>query len=111
MRAHLSKAVPLLLAGCCLSSLSALAETWGSPASFTPAPQEDSKDDCITEMCESQLSDDFLLRYRVNMPSDATTLESCDECTISMEAIYEGEAWVSIAVGTDGSMIGGEAVM
>jgi hypothetical protein len=99
MRAHLSKAAPLLLAGY-LSSLSALAET-----AIT-----DSKDDCITEMCESQLSDDFMLRYRINVPSD-TTLESCDECTISMEATYEGEAWVSIAVGTDGSMIGGEAVM
>jgi hypothetical protein len=35
----------------------------------------------------------------------------CEKCTISMEAIYDGEAWVSIAVSTDGMMIGSEAVM
>ncbi len=61
-------------------------------------------------MCEYQLSDDFLLKYQVNVPSE-TTSEMCEECTISMEAVYEGEAWVSIAFSTGGMMIGSEAVM
>ena len=66
--------------------------------------------DCTKEMCEYQLSADFLLKYQINVPSD-TTSEMCEKCTISMEAIYDGEAWVSIAVSTDGMMIGSEAVM
>ena len=66
--------------------------------------------DCTKEMCESQLADNFLLKYQVNVPSD-TTLVTCDECTISCEAIYDGEAWVAIAFSTDGSMIGSESVM
>jgi hypothetical protein len=57
-----------------------------------------------------QLSDDLLLIYQINVSSD-TTYEVCDKCTISMEAIYDGEAWVGIAVSTDGVMIGSEAVM
>ena len=57
-----------------------------------------------------QLSDDLLLIYQINVPSD-TTYEICDMCSISMEVIYEGEAWVGIAVSTEGSMIGSEAVM
>jgi hypothetical protein len=66
--------------------------------------------DCTNEMCEYQLSADFLLKYQINVPSD-TTSEMCEKCTLSMEAIYDGEAWVSIAVSTDGMMIGSEAVM
>ena len=61
-------------------------------------------------MCERELSSDFLLKYRVNVPSD-TTLETCDDCTISMEVVYDAEAWVSIAFSTNESMIGSEAVM
>jgi hypothetical protein len=98
MYAHPSKAVPLLLAACIYST-----------STFAETSTADSKD-CTKEMCESQLSDDFLLKYKINVPSD-TTLELCDKCTISMEAIYDGEAWLSIAVGTDGLMIGSEAVM
>ena len=66
--------------------------------------------DCTKEMCESQLADNLLLKYQINVPSD-TTLEACAECTISMEAIYDGEAWVAIAFSTDGLMIGSQAVM
>ena len=61
-------------------------------------------------MCEYQLSENYLLKYQINVPSD-TTLEVCEVCNISMEAVYEGEAWVSIAFSTDGLMIGSEAVM
>ncbi len=88
-------------------------------ASLPPAPTPDASavieftegaKDCTKEMCEYQLADNFLLKYQVNVPSD-TTLEVCEKCTISMEAIYDGEAWVAIAFSTDGSMIGSESVM
>jgi hypothetical protein len=61
--------------------------------------------DCTKEMCETQLSPDFLLKYQINVPSDS------EKCMISMEAIYDGEAWVSVAFSSDGMMIGSEAVM
>ena len=66
--------------------------------------------DCTSNFCENQLADNFLLKYRINVPqgTDATT---CDGCTISMEAIYDGDAWVSIAFSTDELMTGSEAVM
>ena len=57
-----------------------------------------------------QLSDDLLLNYQINVPSD-TTYEICDMCTISIEAIYDGEAWVGIGFSTDGVMVGSEAVV
>ncbi len=72
-------------------------------------PQDDSVD-CTREMCEYQLSDDFLHKYQVNAPSE-TTLEMCEECTISKEVVCEGKAWASIAFSTGGMMIGSEAVM
>jgi hypothetical protein len=61
--------------------------------------------DCTKEMCETQLSPDFLLKYQINVPSDS------EKCMISMEAIYDGEAWVSVAFSSDGMMTGSEAVM
>ena len=70
----------------------------------------ESSNDCTRDMCEIQLSPDFFLKYQINVPSD-TTLDLCEDCSISMEAIYDGEAWVSIAFTTDGMMTGSEAVM
>jgi len=68
-------------------------------------------EDCTLDYCENQVSSDYLLRYKVNVP-DGMTLESCDEtCTISFESIYDGEAWVSVGFSTDGRMIGSDAVM
>ena len=61
-------------------------------------------------MFETQLSPDLLLRYRINVP-DATTPETCDGCTITMETIYDGEAWVGIAFSNNGQMVGSEAVI
>ena len=108
-----------------LSPTSKIPNSTSAPASITTAPistttipttsvqdPQNTQDsaDCTRAMCEYQLSDNFLLKYQVNVPSD-TTLEMCEECNISMEAVYEGEAWVSIAFSTDGMMIGSEAVM
>jgi hypothetical protein len=73
-------------------------------------PDSQDSTDCTREMCKIPLSSDFLLKYQVNVPLN-TTLEICDNCTISMEAVYEGEAWVSIAFTTDRKMVGSEAVM
>jgi len=67
----------------------------------TPAP---------TEMDEFQLSSDLLLRYKVNVPP-STSMDICDGCTVSMEVIYDGEAWLGIGFSEDGQMIGGEAVV
>jgi hypothetical protein len=63
-------------------------------------------------MCQTPLSPDpeIFLKYQVNVPSD-TTLEICDYCTISMEVVYQGEAWVGVAFSIDGVMSGSEAVM
>ena len=63
-------------------------------------------------MFETQLSPDLLLRYRINIPDDTTTTqEVCDGCTITIETIYDGEAWVGIAFSTNGQMVGSEAVI
>ena len=74
-------------------------------------PDDGGNDDCTQDFCERQLSPEVLLRHRINVPSD-TTLDVCDGCTVSMEAIYSGDAWVSIGFSTiEGEMIGSEAVM
>ena len=108
-----------------LSPTSKTPNSTSTPASITTAPistttipttsvqdPQNTQDsaDCTRSMCEYQLSENYLLKYQINVPSD-TTLEVCEECNISMEAVYEGEAWVSIAFSTDGLMIGSEAVM
>lgn len=46
----------------------------------------------------------------MNIPEDSSA-DECTGCTISMELIYEGEAWLSIAFSNDGKMIGSEAVI
>ena len=68
-------------------------------------------EDCTVDFCENQVSSDYLLRYKVNVP-DGMTLDTCnEECTISFESIYDGEAWVSVGFSTDGIMVGSDAVM
>ena len=66
--------------------------------------------DCTSDFCENQLADNFLLRYRINVPAGSDP-ETCEECTITMQTVYDGDAWVSIAFSNDGLMIGSEAVM
>jgi hypothetical protein len=68
-------------------------------------------EDCTVDFCENQVSSDYLLRYKVNVP-DGMTLDTCnEECTISFESIYDGEAWVAVGFSTDGIMVGSDAVM
>lgn len=57
--------------------------------------------DCITQFCEKTLSDEYVLRYMVND----------EDNTITMEAIYDGVAWVAIAFSEDEKMPGSDAVM
>ena len=76
----------------------------------TPTLPTASGSDCSQEMCESQLDDNYLLLYQINVP-DGTTVDVCDGCTISMELIYDGDAWVGIGFSKDGQMVGSEAVM
>ena len=66
--------------------------------------------DCMSDFCENQLADNFLLRYRINVPADSDP-ETCEECTITMQTVHDGDAWVAIAFSNDGLMIGSEAVM
>lgn len=60
-----------------------------------------SSPDCTTQFCEKSLSDEYFLRYMVNVEED----------TITMEAIYEGVAWVAIAFSEDEKMPSSDAVM
>ena len=67
--------------------------------------------DCTQDFCEQQISSDFVLRHKINVPSD-TTVDVCDGCRMSMEAVYNGEeAWTGIGFSTNGEMVGSEVVM
>ena len=67
-------------------------------------------EDCTRALCENQLSPDLLLRYQINVP-DGTSPDACNGCTLTVELIYEEEAWVALAFTTTGGMIGSEAVI
>ena len=68
--------------------------------------------DCTQDFCEQQVSAEYLLRYKINVP-EGTTEAECESsgCTISMEAHYSGEGWVAIGFSTNGAMVGSEAVI
>ncbi len=66
--------------------------------------------DCTVQFCENELTTGFLQRYRIKVP-DGQNPDTCDGCTIDMELIYDGEAWVSIGFSLNGRMIGSDAVM
>ena len=72
--------------------------------------QDDGDVDCTVDFCETQLADNLLQRYKINVP-DGADVDKCDMCTISFEIIYDGEAWLGIAFSDDGKMIDSEAVM
>ena len=57
--------------------------------------------DCSDNFCDKELTDGYLLRYKLNESNN----------TISMELTYDGNVWVGIAVSIDGQMAGSEAVM
>ncbi len=66
--------------------------------------------DCTLEFCENELTSGYLQRYKINVP-EGQDPGNCEGCSISMELIYEGDAWLSIGFTEDGRMIGSEAVM
>lgn len=65
---------------------------------------------CATEFCEHQLSEDYLMEYKVNIP-DYESVEECEFCSVTIRLTYDGEVWLGFAVSMDGQMIGSEAVM
>jgi hypothetical protein len=84
-----------------------------SPTPGEPSPAtspEATVEDCTSDFCENQLADEYLLRYRINVPEGSNPI-TCEGCTITMQAIYDGDGWVSLAFSNDGLMIGSEAVM
>merc|ERR1712087_85169 len=71
---------------------------------------------CMEEFCGKQLSDDYVLQYKINVPDGTpgrrrATADACEGCTVSMELTYDGEAWVGFAVSKEGGMLGSEAVI
>ncbi len=60
-----------------------------------------SSPDCTIQFCEKTLSDEYVLRYMVNV----------EDNTITMEATYDGVAWVAVAFSEDENMPGSDAVM
>eukprot|EP00584_Thalassiosira_punctigera_P010917 CAMPEP_0172547466 /NCGR_PEP_ID=MMETSP1067-20121228/16995_1 /TAXON_ID=265564 ORGANISM="Thalassiosira punctigera, Strain Tpunct2005C2" /NCGR_SAMPLE_ID=MMETSP1067 /ASSEMBLY_ACC=CAM_ASM_000444 /LENGTH=829 /DNA_ID=CAMNT_0013334551 /DNA_START=42 /DNA_END=2531 /DNA_ORIENTATION=+ len=66
--------------------------------------------DCTKELCDFELDPNYRMRYRLNIPEDST-VDECTGCTISIELIYDGEAWVAIGFSSDGNMIGSEAII
>jgi hypothetical protein len=84
------------------------APTPGEPSPATSP--EATVEDCTSDFCENQLADEYLLRYRINVPEGSNPI-TCEGCTITMQAIYDGDGWVSLAFSNDGLMIGSEAVM
>ena len=66
--------------------------------------------DCTKVMCQYELTSDYMLEYKVNVPEDTTTHE-CVGCSLRVKLTYEGTAWLAFALSTNGEMIGSEAVM
>lgn len=76
----------------------------------TKTEQLDESIDCTKEMCQYELTPDYLLEYKVNVPND-TTVEECVGCSLTVKLTYEGTAWLAFALSPNGEMIGSEAVM
>ncbi|KAL7465683.1 hypothetical protein ACHAXS_006005 [Conticribra weissflogii] len=58
-------------------------------------------EDCTQQMCSVELTSGYMLQYQVNEA----------EGTVSIEATFDGEAYVAIGFSTNGDMIGSEAVI
>jgi hypothetical protein len=65
---------------------------------------------CMSDFCEHQLSDDYIMEYKLNVP-EGVSVDDCQSCSVTIRLTYEGEAWLGFAFSTDGQMIGSEAVM
>ena len=74
-----------------------------TPATITPetTPTTEGGKDCFSVFCEMTLTDGYMIGYKVNEP----------EGTVSIEVLYDGEAWVGIAFSEDEKMGGSDAVM
>ena len=66
--------------------------------------------DCVTDFCDHELSDDYFMKYKLNVP-DGEDVYECQTCSVTISLTYDGEAWLGFAFSTDGQMIGSEAVM
>ena len=65
---------------------------------------------CISDFCEEQLTSDYLMQYKVNVP-EGSSVEECYLCSVTIRLTYEGDAWLGFAFSTDGQMVGSQAVM
>merc|ERR1719254_209011 len=88
----------------------AVEETDEAPVEAAEVEEVAEECNSVKEFCEFELDPEYLLRYRLNVPQ-GSSIADCAGCTASMELVYEGEAWVSLAFTNDGKMIGGEAVI
>ena len=82
-------------------TISNSSETIFQPSLVPTSASSVSKEHCSDNFCDKELTDGYLLRYKLNESNN----------TISMELTYEGNVWVGIAVSIDGQMAGSEAVM
>jgi hypothetical protein len=61
---------------------------------------------CTVDVCNLELSHTCLLKYKVNIPTIVTPVN-----TVTIELVCEGEAWIGIGFSKDGQMVGSEAVL
>ncbi len=66
----------------------------------TPAPPIEGED-CSSDFCETTLTEGYTLKYKIN---------EADE-TITMEATYDGDAWLGIAFSEDERMGGSDGIL
>ncbi|KAL9191209.1 hypothetical protein ACHAXT_000915 [Thalassiosira profunda] len=70
---------------------------------------------CLSEFCQVQLSPDLTLRYLVLLPDghdgDDFDQEECPQCRMTVQLLYDGEAWVGFGVSHKGEMVGSHAVI
>lgn len=81
-----------------------------NPGAENPANHQDQGIACTVDFCENVLKNGLLLSYRINIP-EGQTVDSCEDCSITMELTYDGEAWVAIGFTKTRDMVGSEAVM
>mmetsp|Transcript_10875 Transcript_10875/g.17939 ORF Transcript_10875/g.17939 Transcript_10875/m.17939 type:complete len:632 (-) Transcript_10875:77-1972(-) len=78
--------------------------TSSPPAEVTTTPATavvENDQDCSIDFCETTLTDGYTLKYKIN-EADAT---------ITMEATYDGEAWLGIAFSEDERMGGSDGIL
>ena len=68
---------------------------------------------CTVDYCEYEMTSDYVLEYRVNIPDDSSVGDNeCIGCSLSVKLTYDDvTSWIGLAFSTNGQMIGSEAVM